>query len=65
MPDAETRQFVAADLPTTDVLVLEVDSAELAEEVDQFTIALTATDSGADMCLRWITTEVCLPIAQP
>jgi hypothetical protein len=63
--DSETSQFVAADLPATDVLVLEVEATELAEEVDQFTIALSPTDPGADMCLRWITTEVCVPIVEP
>lgn len=63
--DTETRQFKAADLPATDVLVLDADATQLAEEVDQFTIALDAHDDGAHMCLRWITTEVCVPITRP
>ena len=63
--DPETRQFVAADLPATDVLVLDADATLLEEEVDQLTIALEAHDAGANMCLRWITTEVCVPVALP
>jgi hypothetical protein len=63
--DPVTRKFVAADLPSTDVLVLEVDAGVLEEEVDQFTIALESSDEGADLCLRWITTEVCVPVAIP
>lgn len=61
----ETRKFVPADLPATDVLVLEAEAGSLEEEVDQFTIALEPTDQGAKMCLRWITTEVCLPVSTP
>ena len=63
--DPVTRKFVAADLPSTDVLVLEADAGVLEEEVDQFTIALESSDEGADLCLRWITTEVCVPLAAP
>jgi len=63
--DPATRKFVAADLPSTDVLVLETDAGVLEEEVDQFTIALESSDEGAEMCLQWITTEVCVPIATP
>ncbi len=63
--DAEAGKFVPADLPATDVLVLEVDPEMLEEEVDQFTIAFDAVDDGADLCLRWITTEVCLPVTAP
>lgn len=63
--DPETREFVAADLPSTDVLVLDADAMQLEEEVDQFTIALESSEGGADMCLRWITTEVCVPVSAP
>lgn len=63
--DPETRKFVAADLPATDVLVLQADVDVLEEEIDQFTIALDSVDDGADLCLRWITTEICLPISAP
>lgn len=63
--DPETRKFVAADLPSTDVLVLDANAGEVAEELDQFTIALESGDADAKMCLQWITTEVCVPIATP
>ena len=58
-------KFTALDLPQTDVLVVEANVGSLDEEVDQFTIALDSTDTGADLCLRWITTEVCAPVAAP
>lgn len=63
--NAETRQFTALDIPATDVLVVDAGVGSLEEEVDQFTIALDATDKGADMCFRWITTEVCVPVSSP
>jgi hypothetical protein len=34
----------------------------LEEKVDQFTIAFDDAEGGADMCLRWITTEVCVAL---
>lgn len=58
-------KFTALDLPKTDVLVVEAPVGSLDEEVDQFTIALDGTDAGADLCLRWITTEVCVPVSAP
>jgi len=61
--DPKTEKFVAADLPATDVLVLEVNVGILEEEVDQFTIEFTATDDGADMCLNWVTTQLCIPVS--
>ena len=63
----ETDKFERADLPSTDVLVIEAQVGALEEEVDQFTIALEANAdrSGADLCLRWIQTEVCTPVAIP
>lgn len=63
--DPETRQFVAADLPSTDVLVVATVTNVLEEEVDQFTIVLDSVNEGANLCLRWITTEVCLPVSTP
>lgn len=63
--DAETRQFTALDIPATDVLVVDAGVGSLEEEIDQFTIALDATDKGADMCFKWITTEVCVPVSTP
>jgi len=61
--DPKTEKFVAADLPATDVLVLEANVRILEEEVDQFTIEFTATDDGADMCLNWVTTQLCIPVS--
>ena len=61
--DPVTQKFAAVDIPSTDVLVIEVPVSSLDEEVDQFTITLDATDDGAAMCLRWITTEVCVPVS--
>lgn len=65
--DAVTREFKAADLPSTDVLVLAAPVGSLEKEVDQFTIALDADPegNGADLCLRWIETEVCTSVAVP
>jgi len=63
--NAETQEFIALDLPETEVLVAEASVGELEEEVDQFTIAFDTTDGGADMCLRWVSTEVCLPVSVP
>ena len=58
----ESGRFEQVDLGPTDVLVLTAPVAALEEKVDQFTIALEAAGGGADMCLRWITTEVCVPL---
>jgi hypothetical protein len=58
-------KFTALDLPQTDVLVVEAVVGSLDEEVDQFTIALDGTDTGADLCFRWIKTEVCVPVTAP
>ena len=55
-------EFTPVDLPATDILVHSVAASELEEEVDQFTIAFEEAEGGTDMCLRWITTEVCVPI---
>ncbi len=54
-------EFTPVDLPATDVVVYTAKPGELDEEVDQFTIAFESVEGGADMCLRWITTEVCVP----
>ncbi len=61
--DPETRKFEAVDLSTSVVLAYTAPAASLEEEVDQFTIAFEPSDAGADMCMRWITTEVCVPVA--
>ena len=61
----ETGSFEQIDVAATDVLVVSAAAGTLAEEVDQFTIAFAAAAGGADMCLRWITTEVCVPLRLP
>ena len=61
--DMETSQFEPADLPATEVLNLTVPVVNLEEEVDQFTFAFESKAAGTELCMRWITTEVCVPIA--
>jgi hypothetical protein len=57
-------QFTPVDTDATDVMVVMAKVGELSEEdeVDQFTIALEATDGGADLVLSWARTEVRVPI---
>ncbi|RZV41630.1 MAG: DUF2911 domain-containing protein [Acidimicrobiales bacterium] len=54
-------KFTPVDIPASDVVVATAAVGTLEEEVEQFTIAWKAADGGADMCLQWITTEVCVP----
>lgn len=61
----EEGEFTAVDLPATDVLVHTAQAGEIEEEVDQFTIVFEAAEGGADMCLQWITVEVCVPFRVP
>ena len=61
--DPVERKFKAADLPPTDLVVVTATPGVLDEEVDQLTFAFDEAEDGADMCLRWITTEVCVPIS--
>ena len=63
--DRVAEKFTPADLPKHDVLVVEAKPTQLAaaSEVDQLTIEFEKTASGADMVLRWIRTEVRLPVA--
>ena len=61
----ETGDFEAVELGPTDILVVTTAAGALEEEVDQFTIAFEEAEGGTDMCLRWITTEVCVPIRLP
>ena len=58
-------KFSPVELGPTDVLALSVPATKLGEdkEVDQFTISFERTAKGADMILRWIRTEVRVPIA--
>lgn len=63
--DAVAEKFTPADLPKHDVLVVEAKPVALAaaSEVDQLTVEFEKTAAGADLILRWIRTEVRLPIA--
>jgi hypothetical protein len=61
--DPVEQKFEAVDLGPTDLVVIKAIPGVLEEEVDQLTFAFDDTESGADMCLRWITTEVCVPIS--
>jgi hypothetical protein len=54
-------QFTPVDLPSTDVLVVSAEAGSLEEEVDQLTFVWKEAEGGADMCLQWITKEVCVP----
>lgn len=57
--------FTPVDLAPTDVLVVSVPSRQLPadKEVDQLTFEFERTGTGADMVLRWIRTEVRVPIS--
>lgn len=57
--------FTPVDLMPTDVLVVSVPARTLPadNEVDQLTFEFEGTGTGADMVLRWIRTEVRVPIA--
>lgn len=63
--DPATATFTPADLPKHDVLVVEAKPVTLAvaSEVDQLTFEFEKTATGADMVLRWIRTEIRLPVA--
>ena len=62
--DAATQTFTPADLPKSDLLVVDATPVTLAvaNEVDQLTFEFEKTATGADLILRWIRTEVRLPI---
>ena len=57
--------FTPVDLAPTDVLVVTRPATQLPadKEVDQLTFEFEKTGAGADMVLRWIRTEVRVPIA--
>lgn len=61
------NKFTPVELGPTDVLVVTAKSIQLPEdkEVDQFTIDFERNATGADLVLRWIRTEVRVPIAVP
>ena len=58
------NKFTPVDLGPTDVMTVTAKATQLPQdkEVDQFTIDFERTGSGADMVLRWIRTEVRVPI---
>ncbi len=57
--------FTPVDLGPTDVLTVSATAAELPadKEVDQMTFEFVPAGAGADMVMRWIRTEVRVPIA--
>lgn len=71
----ETEETEPGYLPENDVLTVTAEAGTLSEEeiepesqseedkVLQFTISFEETEQGADMVLRWIRTEVRIPIA--
>lgn len=59
------NKFTPVDLAPTDVLTVQATPTQLPEdkEADQFTIEFVPTGGGADLVLRWIRTEVRVPLA--
>jgi hypothetical protein len=57
-------KFTPVDIPATNALTVEVPVTTLAEDakVDQFTITFEAIEGGTAMILRWVRTEVRVPI---
>ena len=60
----ESGRFEQVDLGPTDVLVVTTPVGTLEEKVEQLTINFRDAGGGADMCLRWITTEVCVELRE-
>lgn len=58
----ETGEFEPAYDDANDVLRLDIPTRALTEDVDQFTIVLERTSSGADLVMRWERTEVRIPV---
>ena len=56
--------FTPVDLAPTDVLVVSAPATQLPEdkEVDQLTFEFERSGAGADLVLRWIRTEVRVPV---
>jgi hypothetical protein len=63
--DPVAGKFTPADLPPHDVLTVDAKVSTLAEdkEVDQLTFSFEKSEGGADMVIRWIRTEVRVPVA--
>lgn len=57
----ESGEFEPAYSADNDVVTATAKPTKLEEEVDQFTISFDKTEAGADLVLRWITTEVRVP----
>jgi hypothetical protein len=58
-----TGEFEPAYDEADDRLRLDIPTHALDEDVDQFTIVLERTASGADLVMRWDRTEIRVPIA--
>jgi hypothetical protein len=58
----ETKKYEEGYVPANDVAVVTAAVKKLDAEVDPFTIAFEKVDGGAHMILKWITTEVRVPI---
>jgi hypothetical protein len=63
--DPVADKMVPAYDEANDVLTVTVRPTTLDEPVDQLTISFEPTEAGADMVLRWITTEVRVPLSLP
>ncbi len=61
--DPETLQITPSYDEADDVLVVEIPSGSLADDVDQFTIAFETAEGGPHMVLSWERTEVRIPFA--
>ena len=60
-------EFTPVDLEATDALTVSVPVTALAEDdaVDQFTISFDDGEAGTEMVMRWVRTEVRVPIRLP
>jgi len=60
--DTETEEWSQGYKPENDILTVTAKPAELEEKVEQFTISFEKVDDGQHLILRWIDTEVRVPI---
>lgn len=58
----ETGEFKEGYSPENDIVVVTAPVKKLDEEVDQFTISFEKAGEGADMILKWIKTEIRVPV---
>lgn len=64
--DRAAQKFTPVDLAKSDVLVVSAKPTAIPadqDEVDQFTISFEKSGTGQDLVLRWIRTEVRVPIS--